>query len=453
MLALDLAKAITFRAFQKADHPPVKVINMTPVIKTLKNRGLLQDCTEPNLDEILSKRSVSVYAGFDPSAPMLHLGNLIPILLLKHFQLAGHRPIALVGGGTGMIGDPSGKRAERTLMTEEMVRANVQGIKKILEKYLDFEGENAAIVVNNGDWLGKIGFIEFLRDTGKYFRIGDMLGKESVRSRVNSEIGISFTEFSYMLLQAYDFKYLRENYDCVVQAGGSDQWGNITAGTELIRRTLGKEAYGVTAPLLTTAGGDKFGKSEQGAIWLDASATSPYDFYQYWIRQEDADVERFLKLFTFLPLEEVDAIVEEHGKDTSKRYGQKRLAYEMTRFIHGEEEATKARDASEALFSGALSDLSDERLRQLFPDVPSIEKSYSDLEVGLPILDLLVEANLTPSKKEAKRLLAQGGLYLNQSDTAVSAETRNLTPAELASETMLILRAGKKKYCLIQFTR
>lgn len=424
---------------------------MKSIIQILRERLLIQDMTDPELEKILSEKQITLYIGFDPTADSLHIGNMVSILVLKHFQMAGHNPIALVGGGTGMIGDPSGRSSERNLLDQEQLQKNLEGIRKSLGTILDFEGENACQIVNNGDWLGKIGFVDFLRDVGKYFRLGDMLSKDSVKSRLNSDSGMSFTEFSYQLLQAYDFKYLSEHYDCSLQGGGSDQWGNITAGTDLIRRTLNKPAFGITTPLLVDSDGKKMGKSVGGAIWLNDDKLSPYEFYQFWIRQADPDMERFMKMLTLMELEVIDAIIKEHQIDPGKRVAQKRLAFELTSLVHGEDEANKAREASEALFGGALSNKTDEELKQVFNDVPSVQIARSELEAGLATLDLVVSAKLAASKKEARRLLTQNGLYLNNSDDPLDAEMRTLTPENLASESMLIMRAGKKKYCLIQF--
>lgn len=421
------------------------------VVDRLEERGLLKDVTNPEFRKVVGEKCITVYVGFDPTADSLHVGNLVSILVLRHFQLAGHRPIALVGGGTGMIGDPSGRGEERNLLSSEQLERNLAGIRADLEKILSFEGDNAAILLNNADWLASFGFLDFLRDVGKHFRVGDMLAKESVRRRMESETGLSFTEFSYQLLQGYDFKYLNEKYDCIAQSGGSDQWGNITAGTELIRRTTGAECYGMTTPLLTNSQGQKMGKSLGGVTWLSSAKLSPYEFYQYWIRQEDADMERFLGMLTFLPVEEIRAILTEHGKDPGARVAQRRLAWELTVLVHGEGEARKALEASEALFGGALSNKTDGELRALFEDVPSVQLPRTELEGGIKVPDVLVRSGLVASKKEAVRLLTQGGVYLNNSDTPLSVEVRQFSPADLASETMMILRAGKKKYCLVQF--
>lgn len=424
---------------------------MTTLLQHLRLRGLLQDTTDPALEEYLEKNKITLYVGFDPSADSLHVGNMVGILILKHFQLAGHRPIALVGGATGMIGDPSGRSSERNLLSPEQLAHNLAGIRSDLEKFLDFEGPSAAHIVNNNDWIGPFTFVDFLRDVGKHFRLGDMLAKESVRTRLQSENGMSFTEFCYQLLQAYDFKHLFETHGVMLQSGGSDQWGNITAGTELIRRTLGKQAFGMTTPLLVDSEGRKMGKSVSGAIWLNGGKLSPYEFYQYWVRQDDASVGRFLRMLTLMPLADIDALLVEHERDASARRAQKALAFEVTKLVHGQAEAEKARTAAEALFGGTLTQKSDAELRQLFQDVPSIQVPRAELEAGLPLVDLLVRGALVPSKSEAKRLLGGGGVYLNNSDTPWPEEKRAVSPADLASETMLVLRAGKKKYCLVQF--
>lgn len=422
---------------------------MPNIYDVLQQRGFVNDCTDAvAFHDLVEKKSVTVYCGFDPTADSLHAGNMVALMGLLHFQGAGHRPIVVTGGATGMIGDPSGKGAERNLQTPEQVERNVRGQRPIFEKFLRFDGENAALILNNHDWLGPISFIEFLRDVGKNFRLGDMLGRESVRARLQSEAGISFTEFSYVLLQAYDFQYLFEHHGCEVQCGGADQWGNITAGMELIRKALGKQAYGITFPLLTTATGQKFGKSESGAIWLDAAKTPVFDFYQYWVRADDRDVERFLKMFTLLPLEEIESIVREHERAPENRAAQKRLAFEVTKFVHGEAEAEKAREAAAALYEVKLENLTDAQLEKLFADAPSVEAALDGEAGGAPLLDVLVQGGLAPSKKEAKKLLQQGGLYLN--DKPVDPEKRVLTRGDLASESLLLLRAGKKRYCLVR---
>ena len=423
---------------------------MPTVVKTLRERGLLQDMTDPALEDLLSKEKVSVYVGFDPSSDSLHVGHMIGVMILKHFQLHGHRPIALIGGATGMIGDPSGRSSERNLLTKEQIELNKQGIRRNLERFLDF-GSGGALLLDNADWLAPFSFLDFLRDVGKHFRLGDMLAKDSVKRRLESESGLSFTEFSYMLLQGYDFLHLYRTHQCRVQAGGSDQWGNITAGTELIRRVATGQGYGITTPLLTNSEGQKMGKTAGGAVWLAPEKFSPYEFYQYWIRQDDPSLDGLFRKLTLLPLDEIASILAEHGLDASKRGGQRRLAWEITKLVHGEEEARKAREASEALFGGALSNKTDAELKQICNDVPSVQIPRAELEAGIGVADLLVKAGLTESKKEARRLLEQKGFYLNNSDQPLPENERTITAAHLASESMMILRAGKKKYCLVQF--
>ena len=425
---------------------------MANIVRTLRQRGLLQDLTDPELEKYCEERSYTVYVGFDPTADSLHIGHMVSIMILKHFQLHGHQPIALVGGGTGMIGDPSGRSDERNLLSPEQLQRNLEGIRRNLSQFLQMEGEGAVRVVNNADWLASYGFLEFLRDVGRHFRIGDMLSKESVKRRLEAESGLSYTEFSYMLLQAYDFKHLFEKYGAEIQAGGSDQWGNITAGIELIRRTLGKPSFGITTPLLTNSEGQKMGKSLSGAVWLSADKLSPYEFYQFWIRQDDRDVEKFLRMLTLVPLEEIAAVMEEHAKAPEKRHAQQRLALEVTTLAHGRPEAEKARAASEALFGGQLANKTDAELRELYKEVPSLAIPRAELEAGLNTIDLLVRAGLVSSKAEGKRLMEQRGVYLNNSPEPLAAEKRIIASTDLASESMLILRAGKKKYCLVQFT-
>jgi len=396
------------------------------------------------LDELLSKPNASIYIGFDPTSDSLHAGSLVPALMLARFQRAGHRPIVLIGGATGMIGDPSGRSAERTLMTTEMVRENSQGIARQLARFVSFEGPNAALMVNNADWTSPISYLEWLRDVGKHFTVNYMLAKESVRRRLEDrEHGISYTEFSYMLLQAYDFLHLFNTYGCRIQGGGSDQWGNITAGAELIRKVEGEEAFGITFPLLSTASGEKFGKSAGNAIWLDAAKTSPYQFYQYWINTDDRDVERFLNLFTFLEDDEIARLSAEHRAAPEKRIGQKKLAEEVTRVVHGDDALAPAMKASEVLFGGDMSGLTDRDLEDIFRDVPSFTVS---LGAGLKMVEAMVAAGAAKSKSEAIRLISGGGVYLN--NRRVESADATLRRENLASETMFVLRVGKKSYFL-----
>ncbi|MGF1573168.1 MAG: tyrosine--tRNA ligase [Sumerlaeia bacterium] len=422
------------------------------LLQTLEKRGFLSDCTDrAELEKLFAQEPQSIYCGFDPTADSLTIGNMVCLMALRHIQDAGHKPIILMGGATGMIGDPSGKSKERNLQTTEDVQRNMNGQKKQFAKFMRFNGCQAAEIVNNNDWCGSITFIDFLRDVGTFFRIGEMLGKESVRARIQSETGISYTEFSYMLLQAYDFLYLHKAKSCKVQCGGSDQWGNIIAGTELIRKSTGGSAYGFTFHLITTASGEKLGKTAEGAVWLGEEKTSPYEFYQYWIRTDDRDVERYLKLFTLLDLPRIEEIITQHYAAPENRSAQKVLAEEVTTFIHGAEEATKAKNASAALFSDSLSNLSDEKLKELFPDVPSItdERSTLESEQGTSIIELLVKGGLAQSKGAARQLLSSSGVYLN--NQALAADKRFLTPADLASPSMAVLRVGKKRFCLVKF--
>ena len=371
---------------------------MSDVHKTLEERDFVEAMTDTGLPKYLQENKVTLYAGFDPTASSLHVGNLLPIMALSHFQKAGHRVIMLVGGATGMVGDPSGRSSERNLQTTEGVHENVAAVRKQLERFLDFEGDNPAVLRDNNEWIGKMTFIDWLRDVGKFFNVNQMLAKESVKSRLGTDTGISYTEFSYMTMQAYDFRHLCEEENCVLQVGGSDQWGNITAGIELTRKVLSKQVFGMTFPLITTNSGEKFGKSAGNAIWLDPKQTSPYKFYQYWINTEDADVARFLKYFTFLPMEEVNEIVKDHEEAPHRREGQRRLAQEMTRIVHGDRGLKSAEQATKVLFGGDIAELSDAELTEIFADVPSTELRIADLEAGINILDIFADTKLSPSK-------------------------------------------------------
>ncbi|MBN2209926.1 MAG: tyrosine--tRNA ligase [Sedimentisphaerales bacterium] len=421
---------------------------MADIVSTLARRGLISQQSDPDLQAILAAPT-TVYAGFDPTSSSLHVGNLLQIMLLAQFQRHGHRPIALLGGATAMIGDPSGKSAERNLLDEATIAANLAGIRRQLEHYIDFS-DGRAVLVNNADWIGRFSFVEFLRDVGKHFRVGEMLGKESVRRRINSEAGLSFTEFSYQLLQAYDFLHLFREYGCTVQTGGDDQWGNITAGIELTRRLEGKSVYGITSPLLTTAGGAKFGKTEQGAIWLDADRTSPYEFYQYWIRSDDRDVIKLLNYFTFLPDEEITELKRCVEAEPEKRQAQKVLAEHVTRMTHGDEGVRIARQASGVLFGQEITGLSDADLTGIFADVPSTGIPRDRLNGGIELLDVLCESRLCSSRGDAKKLIKAGGAYIN--NIRIDAIDHKLTPKSLASETICVLRSGKKNYHLLRFT-
>jgi len=423
---------------------------MVSVLENLEARGFIAQTSDEGLGEHLAKGSATIYVGFDPTAPSLHLGHLVPIMALAHMQRAGHKVLVVVGGATGMIGDPSGTSAERNLLTVEQIACNVEGVRQQLTRFLDFEGDNAAVMLNNNDWIGRMSFVEWLRDVGKYFTVNYMIAKESVKNRMGSEQGISFTEFSYMTMQAYDFLCLHEKYNCTIQGGGNDQWGNITAGIDLIRKVRNAKSYGMTFPLLTTARGEKFGKTAGNAVWLDAERTSPYQFYQYWVRTDDADVERFMKLFTFLELTRIGEIVAEHSAEPHRRSAQKVLAEQVTRLVHGEQGLAKAIRASEALFGGDLTEFTATELKEIFADVPSSRIRPSRLAEGLSLVDLLVEADLVSSKGEARRKIAQGGAYVNNARIADAEFV--MSPAHLLGGAIIVLRVGKKQYHLVQLT-
>ncbi len=415
----------------------------------LEARGFIENATSEEIPKLLEREKIACYIGFDPTAPSFHAGNLIPLMGLAHFQRAGHRAIAVMGGATGMIGDPSGKSKERNLLDPNALAGNVASLKKQFERFLDF-GEGNAVLVNNADWLGAFGFIEFLRDVGKHFRLGEMLAKESVKSRLAGETGISYTEFSYMLLQAYDFLHLHDTHGCVLQAGGSDQWGNITAGIDLIRKLRGKQAYGIVFPLLVDSSGQKLGKTSDGErIWLDPTLTSPYRFYQHWINASDADAIRFLKMFTFVPLPEIAEIERELAAAPERRAAQKRLAEETTRLVHGDEALRAAVRASEIFFGGTIEGVDEQTLADVFADVPSAVLPSARLAGGLGIVDLLVGSGLSTGKGAARRLIEGGGVYLN--NVRVESPDRSVTPNDLAAGSTLVLRQGKKNYRLVRF--
>ncbi|PKL76352.1 MAG: tyrosine--tRNA ligase [Candidatus Melainabacteria bacterium HGW-Melainabacteria-1] len=420
------------------------------LLTALQKRGMIEQISdEAAIREMLERERVSIYIGFDPTARSLHIGSLLPMMVLAHLQRAGHRPIAVVGGATGMIGDPSGRSSERNLITLDEVDANLAGIRHQLESFLSFEGENAASVVNNADWTTPISYLEWLRDVGKFFTINYMMAKESVRRRLEDrDQGISYTEFSYMLLQAYDFLHLFRAEGCKLQGGGNDQWGNITAGIDLVHKVEGQQAYGLTFPLITTSSGEKFGKSAGNAVWLDPQMTSPYQFYQYWIQTDDRDVRRYLGLFSFLSLDQIDEIVAAHDAAPEKRAGQRRLAAEVTAIVHGAEAVRKAELASEVLFGREIEGLSDHDLGEIFADVPSTQLARTLLG-ELTVLDLLRETGMVKSNGEARRLIQGGGVYLN--NRACSEPGQAISAAELASESALVLRSGKKKYHLVRF--
>ena len=410
----------------------------------------------PGTEEQLQKELTSAYVGIDPTADSLHIGHLVSVMMLKHFQRAGHRPIALVGGATGMIGDPSMKSAERNLLDEATLRHNQDCIKKQLAKFLDFDSDapNAAKLVNNYDWMKDYSFLNFIRDIGKHITVNYMMAKDSVKKRLSREssVGMSFTEFSYQLLQGYDYLYLYEHEGCRLQMGGTDQWGNITTGTELIRRTLGGEAYALTCPLITKADGGKFGKTESGNIWLDRRYTSPYKFYQFWLNVSDSDAERYIKIFTALSKEEIDALIAEHQQAPHLRVLQKRLAKEVTIMVHSEEDYNAAVDASNILFGNATSDalrkLDEDTLLAVFEGVPQFEVSRDALVEGVKAVDLFVDdAAVFASKGEMRKLVQGGGVSLNKEKLAAFDQV--ITAADLLDEKYLLVQRGKKNYYLL----
>lgn len=418
-------------------------------IEELRWRGLLQD-SMPGVEEHLAKGAMRGYIGFDPTADSLHVGNLVQIMILVHFQRCGHRPVALVGGATGMVGDPSGKNAERNLLDEDALRHNERCIKAQLERFLDFnDPTNAAELVNNYDWFKEMGFLRFIREVGKHITVNYMMAKDSVKNRL--ETGLSFTEFSYQLVQGYDFYWLHKNKACSLQMGGSDQWGNITTGTELIRRMDGGEAFAITTPLLTKSDGSKFGKSEGGNIWLDAARTSPYKFYQFWLNATDEEAARFAKIFTHWNEEECTALIDDHAKDPGKRKLQKEVAGFITALVHGAAEKDAAVQASGILFSNStdgLAELSERQLLDVFEGVPQAELAKTDLAPGIAIIDLLTDrTGFLPSKGEAKRALKEGSISVNRTKVQ---EDHVVDAGSLLNGKFLLLQRGKKNYFLVK---
>lgn len=415
----------------------------------LEWRGLVYDHTE-GTKEVLAKEKVTGYIGFDPTAASLHVGSLLPIMALARLQRCGHHPIAIAGGGTGLIGDPSGKTAERKLQTLEGVEENLAGIKVQLSRFLDFDAkENPARIVNNADWLTTIPFVEFLRDIGKHFTVNAMLARESVKRRLEQEEGISYTEFSYMLLQAYDYLVLYDRHNCTLQMGGSDQWGNILSGIDLIRRLRGGKAYGLVSPLVTTTTGVKFGKTEAGAVWLDAKLTSPYRFYQFWLNTTDQDVIKYLKYFTWLSQPEVEDLAAKLESQPEKREAQRALASAITTIVHGESELEKAQRASQVLFGGEIAGLSADEVLDIFNDVPSSELQRERLAGnGLLLTEILVTSGLAPSKGEARRLVGGGGIYLNNVRATDDKAAVNIEQS--VEGRFFVLRKGQKQYHLVK---
>ena len=413
-------------------------------------RGMLQDSTE-GAEAALAERPVTAYIGFDPTAASLHVGNLVPIMGLMHMQRSGHHPIVLVGGGTGLIGDPSGKTEERQLLTKEKAAENIAAIRAQLEHFLDFEGStNPARTVNNLDWLGEISMVDFLRDVGKHFSVNALLKKESVRRRVeNEETGISYTEFSYALLQAYDFVQLNERYGCTFQMGGSDQWGNITSGIDLVRRMRGEKAYGITYPLLTGAGGHKFGKTEAGAVWLDPALTSPYRFYQFWMTVDDRDVIRYLRYFSLLGPEKISELEATHSERPHERNAHRALAEDVTRRVHGDDGLAGAQGATDVLFGGEIAGLGADEIAEVFSDVPSSEIARVGLEGdGTGVLDLFADAGVCKSRGEARRSIEGGGLSIN--NVRVEHVEVRVRIDDTIEERFLLLRKGKKNYHMVR---
>ena len=421
------------------------------LIEELQWRGLYADCTDSDaLAARLAKGPTTLYCGFDPTADSLHVGNLVPLFALRRFQLHGHHPIALAGGATGMVGDPSGKSAERNLQTPDQVDHNIACQKEQLAKFLDFGTKaNPARLVNNADWTAGVSYLEFLRDIGKHFTVNWMIAKEYVRARMEDrENGISYTEFSYMLLQAFDFYHLRKTLDCEVQVGATDQWGNITAGTELIRKKLGATAWGLVFPLLTKADGTKYGKTAAGAVWLDPKRTSPYRFYQFFIQAEDADVVKLLKVLTFLPPHEITALETEMKANPGARAAQKALARAITTLVHSETECADAQKATEIMFGGGLEGITEELFRDVVSEIPTKDCERAKLEgAGTSLIELLVHAGLAPSKGQARKDVEGGGIYVNN---VRSAEvTRAVTATDLLFGKFLLLRKGKRTYVVL----
>jgi len=415
----------------------------------LEWRGLVYDATE-GVRDALAREKVTGYIGFDPTAASLHVGSLLMMMALAHMQRHGHSPVAVVGGGTGLIGDPSGKSAERQLMSFEQVETNVAGIRGQLSRFLDFDSKVApARLVNNADWLTKLSAVDFMRDVGKHFTINAMLAKESVKRRIESEDGITYTEFSYSLLQAYDFLELYDRLGCTLQMGGSDQWGNITAGMDLIRRLRGGKAHGLVMPLITTSSGVKFGKTESGTIWLDPVLTSPYQFYQFWLNAEDQDAVRYLRFFTFFGQEEIVALEDAGRREPDKRHSQRALAREVTRLVHGETAAAEAESAATALFADRLASLNAAQIELMLGGVPSATVMMSI--GGWPVTELLTKAGVTKSKSEAQRLIKGGGISLN--DRRITDEKEQITVEQAIEGRLFVVRKGKRDYFLIRIER
>jgi tyrosyl-tRNA synthetase len=417
-------------------------MSLMGLFRELRWRELVYDTTE-GLPDILERESLTAYIGFDPTAASLHVGSLLPVMSLARLQRFQHRPIALVGGGTGLIGDPSGKAAERQLLTAEQAEDNARGIRAQLERFLDFSGPHAAEMANNLDWLRPVGFLDFLRDVGKHFTVNYMTAKESVKRRLSAEEGISFTEFSYQLLQAYDYLVLHDRFKCNLQMGGSDQWGNITAGIDLVRKVRGARVHGLVLPLVTNAAGTKFGKTEVGAIWLEAALTSPFRFYQFWLNTDDRDVVKYLKFFTWLDEPTIAALAQQVNAAPETRAAQRVLAHEVTTMVHGAAHRQAAERASAVLFGSSLVHATAEEILTVFDDVPSVEVERGALQGGVATAELLVSTGLAASKGEAARLIRQGGLYVN--DQRVVEERGRLTLDHAIDGRVIVLRKGQRE--------
>lgn len=423
-------------------------------VEELKWRGMIHDIM-PGTEEQLAKEQTTAYVGIDPTADSLHVGHLVSVMMMKHLQMAGHKPIFIIGGATGMIGDPSGKSQERNLLDEETIRRNMEGIHAQLSRFIDFNSSasNAALMLNNYDWMKQFSFLDFIREIGKHITVNYMMSKDSVKRRLSGECsdGMSFTEFTYQLVQGYDFLYLRKNYNCLLQMGGSDQWGNITTGGELIRRKEGLEAFGLTWPLMTKSDGKKFGKTESGNIWLDPKRTSPYKFYQFWLNSTDEDAARYIKIFTILPPAEIDALIAEHSEAPHLRKLQKTLAKEITCLIHGEENYEAALEASQILFGNATSEtlkkIDEDTFLSVFEGVPQYEISAADLKAGIGMVDFLAEkTTIMASKGEARRALKGNGISINKEK--VNEETV-LNESHLIDGKYILAQSGKKNYFLV----
>jgi tyrosyl-tRNA synthetase len=424
---------------------------MNNLIKELKWRGMIQDIM-PGTEEQLQNEMTSAYVGFDPTADSLHIGSLVPILLLVHLQKAGHKPIALVGGATGMVGDPSGKSEERNMLSEEELNKNVIGVRSQLEKFLNFDKSlpNAAELTNNYDWFKSISFLEFIREAGKHITVNYMMAKDSVKKRLESENGMSFTEFTYQLVQGFDFYWLYKNKNCKLQMGGSDQWGNIVTGTELIRRKIGGEAFAFTCPLIKKSDGGKFGKTEKGNIWLDANKTTPYQFYQFWLNVSDSDAENWIKIFTFLTEDHINTLIKDHQNNQADRVLQKKLAEELTCFVHGKDELDKAIETTQKLFSNTKAPVELLTIGDLEAVEGIVKSDYekSKLTAGVEVLNFLTENNIFESKGAARKMLQNGGVSINRQK--ITDQQSSINETHLLHQTFILIQVGKKNYYLIK---